>query len=375
MVEPNFHSTFRLKRNLKLDVCNDFRDPAGSLFDKLVIRVSESRCLRMRYVPYHKLGGTPNLIVDGKANDGTVLTLSHWPASGTPAVYKDDLSAQIVYRYLERDSATPEAACSVVSNNHFDEDGLVSLYAILNPQAAAEERHALIDIASAGDFGVFNDRESARVSFVLSAWANPGLSPLNSGVFARPHPEITAILYDELLVRLPKIMQKIDNLRRYWRDEDDFLTRTEDAIEAGKISLIEYPEIDLLVVRIEENAFATFDREHCASWISSVLHPMAIHNRTQRMRILVMCGKRYEFYYRYETWVDYVSRPLKKRIDLTALAKTLSKLENGKCRWQFNGIDDIIARLKLTDGEETRIKGDDFLTALKSALSESDASA
>ncbi len=324
----------------------------------------------MRYVPYHKLGQTPNLIVDGKANDATVLTLSHWPDSGTPSVYKDDLSAQIVFHYLERDQSQDQTPCKVVSNNHFDEDGLVCLYAMINSQAAAEERQTLIDIASAGDFGIFADRDSARIAFVLSAWTNPDRSPLNSSVFARPYPEITAILYEELLLRLPKIIQKIDNLRRYWSEEDNFLTCTEDAIEAGKITLTEYPEIDLLVVRMEENAFAPLDRERCASWISSVLHPMAIHNRTQRMRILVMCGRRYEFYYRYETWVDYVSRPLMKRVDLTALANFLSKLENGRGRWQFNGIDDIIARLQLADGAETQIKGDDFLEALKAALSE-----
>ena len=48
----------------------------------------------MQYVPYHKLGDSPNIIVDGRSNKATVLTLSHWPNSGTPVSYKDDLSAQ-----------------------------------------------------------------------------------------------------------------------------------------------------------------------------------------------------------------------------------------------------------------------------------------
>jgi hypothetical protein len=324
----------------------------------------------MQYVPYHKLGKEPNVIVDGQANDSTVLTLSHWPNSHTPAELKDDLSAQIVFRYLANTAKSPLPSGIVVSNNHFDEDGLISLYSMLNPQAAAEEQSSLVDIASAGDFGTFKDRESARISFVLSAWANPELSPLNQAVFARPYPEVTAILYEELLVRLPKIIQKIDNLRRYWQEEDSFLDTTEEAISSGLITLEEIPEIDLLVVQVQDIKFPYITRERCPSWISSVLHPMALHNLTERMRVLVMQGQRYELYYRYETWVDFVSRPLAKRLDLSRLAKSLSAMENGRGRWHFNGNDEIIARLRLVDGHESRIQPDDFLIEIKRALAQ-----
>ncbi|CAN5413828.1 hypothetical protein BH11CYA1_BH11CYA1_44330 [soil metagenome] len=322
----------------------------------------------MQYVPYHKLGNLPNLIVDGKANDNTVLTLSHWRSSGTPAEFKDDLSAQSVFKFLANPGSHLPPSCSVVSNNHFDEDGLISLYSLLNPQLAQEEQSALVDIASAGDFGTFSDRESARICFVLSAWSNPELSPLNQAVFARPYPEITAILYEELLVRLPSIINKIDNLRRYWQEEDDFLDTTENAIASGLITLQELPEIDLLVVRVHDDTFPYLVREHCPSWISSVVHPMAIHNRTERMRVLVMRGRQYELYYRYETWVDFVSRPLAKRLDLSVLAKTLTSMEKGQGHWQFNGNDEIIARLKLVDGHESRIDPEDFISEVKRAL-------
>jgi hypothetical protein len=322
----------------------------------------------VQYVPYHRLANLPNIIVDGKGNHATVLTLSHWPKSTTPVEFKADLSAQIVYRYLNSPEFKLPPACDVVSNNHFDEDGLVSLYCLLNPQAALEEQSTLVDIARAGDFGTFNDRESARVCFVLSAWSNPDLSPLNQGVFARPYPEVTAILYEELLVRLPNIIRKIDNLKRYWQEEDDFLDTTENAIASDLITLQEFPEVDLLVVRVQDKSFPYMAREHCPSWISSVLHPMALHNRTERMRLLVMQGRHYELYYRYETWVDFVSKPLANRLDLSDLAKTLTNMENGRGCWQFTGNDEIIARLKLVDGKESRIDPDDFLSEVKRAL-------
>jgi hypothetical protein len=98
----------------------------------------------MRYIPYQELKELPNIIVDGSGNQHSVLVLSHWPHSGTPQEFKDDLSAQIVFRYLDR----PDLQVSVeaVSNNHFDQDGLISLYTIFNPEQAQGQRDLLIDI-------------------------------------------------------------------------------------------------------------------------------------------------------------------------------------------------------------------------------------
>lgn len=76
----------------------------------------------MRYVPYHRLDGRPNLIVDGSPTDGTVLTETHWPGYPPPAESANDLSprrpsgpdgerrnerpgAQVVYERLDLSDA------------------------------------------------------------------------------------------------------------------------------------------------------------------------------------------------------------------------------------------------------------------------------
>jgi Family of unknown function (DUF6687) len=74
-----------------------------------------------RFVPYPDLDGIPNVVVDGARHADTLLTLSHWPHSGTPPALKEDLSAQIAFRYL--DSPDLRVDAEVVSKNHFDEDG------------------------------------------------------------------------------------------------------------------------------------------------------------------------------------------------------------------------------------------------------------
>ena len=55
----------------------------------------------MRYVPYGPdLEGVPNVVVDGRGNDATVLVLSHWPRNQTPTELKADSSTEIVLNYL-----------------------------------------------------------------------------------------------------------------------------------------------------------------------------------------------------------------------------------------------------------------------------------
>jgi hypothetical protein len=323
----------------------------------------------VHYQPFHKLGRTPNIVVDGPANEATVLALSHWRGSGTPTRYRADLSAQIVFNFLDDQANHLDHLknCHTVSSNHFDEDGLVSMFSLLYPERAINFRDILIDVASAGDFGVFRSRHAARISFVISAWSNPELSPLNQSVLARPYPEITAVLYEELLIRLPNVIEKIDHLKRYWEEEDEFLSLSEAALEDKIIVLEEFADIDLAVVYVSAD-FPPVLRSQGVSWVSNTVHPMAIHNKTERMKILIIKGNKYQLYCRYETWVDYASRTLVPRVDLSAFAEQLTKLEKRRAHWQYNGNGEIISRLKLVGGETSAIAPTEFIELVKLAL-------
>src|SRR5262245_21555464 len=124
----------------------------------------------MKFVPYHLLEERPSVILDGSPAPGTLLTVTHWPGYPPPAGVADDLSAQMAFRLLDRPDLLPEAA-EAVSNNHFDQDGLVSIHALVDPDDAAPRRAFLEDVASAGDFAVARDRAAARLSMVLAALA------------------------------------------------------------------------------------------------------------------------------------------------------------------------------------------------------------
>ena len=295
----------------------------------------------MRYVPYQNLGDTPNIIVDGAPQQATRVTLSHWPHSGTSWELKADLSAQIVFRYLERPDL--HVAVDAVSNNHFDEDGLMSLYSILSPEQSKGRQGLLVDVAAAGDFGTYRYRDAVRVAFVIAAFSHSGTSPLPRSIFDLSYSEVTGELYQEMLSRLPDLLANVEAYRKYWEQEDQELSRSEAAIYNGAVRIEDYPEIDLAIVTLQEGT-------NC--------HPIAIHNATDRFRILIIAGAKYEFKYRYETWVQYISsRPL-PRVDLTPLAAQLSQQESAG--WKFDGVDQIVPRLYLEDKEESRISPDTF---------------
>jgi hypothetical protein len=283
----------------------------------------------LRFVPYHRLGDTPNAVVDGSPTPSTVLTLSHWPGSPTPMELLDDLSAQIAFRAL-REPARFDGI-DAVSNNHFDQDGLVSAFALVHPAAAMARRAQLIDVASAGDFAVFTDRSSMRVATALAAYDDPDRSPLGPAVFVDGYDEQCGRLYEELLPRLPGMVDDPDSVRHLWTDEDAHLTESLAAIDAGVVQLHEEADLDLAVCVVPDGWAARAATRFTIAG-RSALHPAALPNRTSRMRLVVSQAGTHRLECRYETWVMFRSRALAPRPDLRVLASRLDDVE-GRAAW------------------------------------------
>jgi len=299
----------------------------------------------MRFVSYTEASSLPNVIVDGKATDQTVLTLSHWPKSGTPTALKGDTSTAIVFTYLETPALHVDA--EAVSNNHFDEDGLAGMFALLDPAMAASHRELIIDVASAGDFGVFRRREAARMAFVLHAYAERTHSPLPAALFDRPYPDLVAELYVRLLDLFPRLLTDVDRYRPHWESEDQALTRSLAGLESGAITIEERPALDLAIVRVPEKF--------------PPCHPFAMHTRTPCTRLLVVHGRHVELQYRYEGWVQMASRRPAMRVDLDPLADELNQQEKSGGVWTFDGVQEITPKLALEKSTATSIPVDVIL--------------
>jgi hypothetical protein len=110
----------------------------------------------------------PNVIVDRQGNDATVLVLSHWPRNRTPAELKADSSTEIAINYLrspERERYRRNA--EAVSNNHYDVDGLMSMWAVLNPEAALEHVELLVATGECGDFDRWSGEHATKIACAL----------------------------------------------------------------------------------------------------------------------------------------------------------------------------------------------------------------
>jgi hypothetical protein len=307
----------------------------------------------LEYVAYEALGGAPNVVVDGSPTEGTVLCLSHWPGIASPAELAADTSAAMAFRSLGPSGFDYHGAAAV-SNNHFDQDGLVGLYALVAPEDALARRDLLEDVARAGDFATYRSRQAARVSMVIAAFADPERTLLAGLAGLDDYADRTALLYSALLPRLGDLCDHTERYRTMWKEEDAGLSACEAAVARGAVTIDEVPDIDLAVVTVPEDAPDGGGHRFAAQWVHG-LHPMALHNATERGALLLLRGRRYELRYRYESWVQYRSRTVRPRVDLAPLADELTAEEGGAGTWVAGRVSELTPTLSLVGAEESEV--------------------
>ena len=79
-----------------------------------------------------------------------------------------------------------------------------------------------------------------------------------------------------------------------------------------------------------------------------VAHPFAVFNATDRFVVVTLGGPKPELRYRYETWVHYVSRRPRPRVDLDELAAALTADDSAPGAWAFDGVDSLSPALHHT---------------------------
>ena len=289
----------------------------------------------MKYTPYSRLDNVPNIIVDGASHKDTVLTLSHWPRSDTPAEFLADTSTEIVLNFLSTRGAKSKYApkARAVSNNHFDVDGLCAVWAMLNAKEALRQRELLVDVATAGDFNTYRRPQAAKVAFTINSHADPAASPFPDQL--EGDDGTGSSRYQALLPLLANFLEDTDRYGPYWDGEWSAMLQSKTAMVMGEVELREIPHVDLAVAQAPE-----------------MLHPMVLYNNTERLRILTaLPGGRYCLRYRYETWVQFTSRPVMPRVDLAPLLPRLQELEAEPVRWSFEGIASTTPALQPLDSD------------------------
>jgi hypothetical protein len=300
-----------------------------------------------RFRPVDEVAHLPHVMVDGAPLPASAVTLSHWPQSTTPPELARDLSVQIAFEYLRLERAPSScpprlryllaagSEVEVVTNDHYDEDGLMSVLTLVDPEFALEHEELLVAVASCGDFGVLPRGPELAARAATAAFA---IGPLADSL-AGPR----AGAGERYLAVLPSVRELLVNpgpFEHLVADEVAWLSRSQATLSEGEVDLDEDHALDLAVVEVP-GAGSGPGRE---------LHPVALRSVTGCSRLLVISGSRVRLELRYESWVRYVSRRVPLRPDLAPLAAELSSLEPEGVRWQAEGVGAIVCRLEPEGG-------------------------
>src|SRR5256714_4097295 len=191
----------------------------------------------MRFEFYHSgLDGTPKLSVDGTVSNS--VHFSHWEGNHTPASVKADTSTEIALNLVaapEREQLTE--GIELVTNNHFDTDGVLSVWTVLEGERALELREKLIAAAEAGDFSEYSSRDGVRASIVIQGAdaVVPGEdagSPLARQLAGESVTD-DARAYELVLPEVERVITRIDDYEPQWRTIWQRIESSMESIERG----------------------------------------------------------------------------------------------------------------------------------------------
>ncbi|MCI1186088.1 hypothetical protein MON38_01560 [Hymenobacter sp. DH14] len=295
------------------------------------------------FVPFAQLRQQPTIVVDS-VGLGAVLTLAHWRGAATPAPLRDDTSAGSALRALHH-PATPGLEAGTVTANHFDVDGFVGVWALLNPALALRHEELLRLVAGLGDFREIDFAHPlARHALQLVCWLNAEekarfYEPFGAPARRRREDEASAEKFEWFLPRFASVLENPESGRAAWQPEVDRVHAAVARLQAPPTQRRVYPEIGLAVVETPAPApyYALFGPTAGSDIVLSVYE-----------------GRRYELEYKYTTWIDLESRPTLPRLSLAPLAARLNALETSGRVWAADGITDTGPLLRLTGKKLTK---------------------
>ncbi|MGY3090388.1 hypothetical protein ACVWYF_003443 [Hymenobacter sp. UYAg731] len=289
------------------------------------------------FVPFAQLRQQPTIVVDS-VGLGAVLTLAHWRGAATPPALRDDTSAGSVLRALHQPT-TPGLAAAAVTANHFDIDGFIGVWSLLNPELALKHEVLLRMVAVLGDFREIDlAHPLAAAALKLGCWLNAEekarfYEPFGAPIRRRREDEASAEKFDWFLPRFAEILQKPEAGRAAWQPEYDWVLRAAAIAQSPQTTRRNHPEIGLAVVNTPVP-----------------LPYYALFGPTAGYDIVLSQyeGNRYELEYKYTTWIDLASRPTLPRLALAPLVTRLNSLETSGRTWAADGITDTGPLLRLT---------------------------
>ena len=295
----------------------------------------------MRFEFYHQgLDNVPKLSVDGTV--GNAVHFSHWQGNETPAEVKADTSTEIALNLVaspNREKLT--RGIELVTNNHFDTDGVLSVWTVLTGERALDLRDRLIGAAEAGDFSEFRNEEAVRASIVIqgsdqASANNDSGSPL-AALLAGEEVDDDARAYELVLPEVERVLTRIDDYEALWRSAWEEIAKAFESFERGASTVEEYPDSRLSLITLAPDVFSS-------SGFNPTRHaaPYTAISRYARGHLFLIAtplhdGWAYRIDYPYYSWAETVVRPRIERRDLSPLISNLNQIdESDSGHWKLD---------------------------------------
>ncbi|ARS34374.1 DUF6687 family protein [Pontibacter actiniarum] len=296
---------------------------------------------KRQFIPFSEVKDKKALVVDSAHANGVML--SHWKGAPTPEAVKDDTSAAIVLNALRQN--LPALDLPYVTANHFDIDGFVGVWALLNPELALEHEELLRQMALIGDFRELDlNHPLAGEALKLVCWLNAKerdlfYRPFEADEMEEKEAAQCVQKFRFFLREFGRALQNPDWEQGAWEDEVGGVLLGYRDMYKPETKVSRHPDIGLIIIETPHP-----------------LHYYALYSRTQGFDMVLTCyeGNKYELEYKYTTWVDIASRPTLPRLTMAPLAARLNELETSGRRWTYDTVTETGPLLRLDGDKLTR---------------------
>lgn len=315
----------------------------------------------------------PKLSVDGTVDNA--IHFSHWNGNKTPESVKADTSTETVLNVVAAPNRLElTRSIDLVTNNHFDTDGVLSVWAMLTGESALGLREQLIAAAEAGDFSEFSSLDGVRTSIVIQGSDSPidkSGSPLAAQLAGEPVSD-EAREYLLVLPHVEDVVAHIDQYENLWREPWKRIEIALDSFAKGTSGVEEIDDAKLSVVTLAREAFGPsgFDPHQHSAPFTAISHNA--HGELFLIATPLEDGWAYRIDYPYYSWAETVVRPKIARRDLSELMNRLNELEtNSAARWRLDS-SELASAVKFSDEEGklevSRIEPDVVVTQLRASV-------
>ena len=270
------------------------------------------------------------LCVDGRAFG--LRCLSHWPGPPVPSALAHDLTTGMALRWARASEVDRESwlgSFRVLTNDHYDTDGALAMFSILDPPTALAHEDLLLRAAALGDFRTWQGEDALAVDLTLWAALGSPDSPLRARLGTTADYSTRAELgYRWMFEQLPSLLQQPFRWSALWRPRFDRILAERGRLGAGGIRVERHDACDLAVVYIDEPT-----TRHTIIAAAGDLHRVLIVHVSD-------AGCRYRFTYRNESWFLGIRDRTAPRRPLEHAMRALAQLEEGRQgEWWCTSID------------------------------------